>query len=196
MNEMSRKHNAAIAAALAALTMGGILPGAAYAQSGRRDRQEDRYDRREDRRDRREDRRDQREDRWDRREDRWDARRDDRWDNRRNDRRDDRWDNRRTDRREAERRQDTKNDWRNLAIAAGGVAAFGLIQRDPTIAFAGAAGALYSLNRYEQDRRSQSAASRARAGIFSQPYFYRDGRRYERREVTSNGQRCYQFVRR
>ena len=187
---MSRKHHAAIAAALAAVATVGILPGAAYAQNGRWDRREDRYDRREDRRDQREDRRDRREDRWDRREDRYD-RREDRYDSR-----DDRWDNRRTGRQEAERRQDTKNDWRNLAIAGGGAAAFGLIRRDPTIGFAGLAGALYSLNRYEQDRRSQSAAARARANIFSQPYFYRDGQRYERREVSRNGERCYQFVRR
>ena len=96
---------------------------------------------------------------------------------------------------EAARRQKTKNDWRNLAIAAGGVAAYGLIRKDPTIAFIGAAGALYSLNRYEQDRKSQSAASRTRAAIFAQPYFTRDGRRYERRIVTKNGQRYYQFVR-
>lgn len=180
---MIRKHNAAIAAALATITTAAILPGAAYAQNGRWDRREDRWDRREDRRDQREDRRDRREDRYDRREDR-------------SDRAEDRWDNRRTSRQEAERRQDTKNDWRNLAIAAGGASAFGLIRRDPTIAFAGLAGALYSLNRYEQDRRSQSAAARARFGIFSQPYFTRDGQRYERREVVRNGERCYQFVRR
>jgi len=103
---------------------------------------------------------------------------------------------RRADREEAERRQKTKNDWRNLAIGAGGALAFGLIQRDPTIAFAGAAGALYSLHRYEQDRKSQDALARARSGIFSQDHFYRDGRRYERETVTRDGQRYYRFVRR
>lgn len=94
-----------------------------------------------------------------------------------------------------DKRQKTKNDWRNLAIAAGGIAAFGAIKGDPYIGFGGLAGALYSMNRYEQDRKSQSSTSRARASIFSQPYVYRDGRRYERRMVNKNGQRYYQFVR-
>jgi hypothetical protein len=44
-------------------------------------------------------------------------------------------------------------------------------------------------------RNSQSAAERARADIFSHPNFERDGHRYERRLVTRNGQRYYQFVR-
>lgn len=191
---MSRKHSSAIAAGLAAIAMVGVLPGAAHAQLGRRDQQEGQ--RRDDRSDQREDRR--RDDRSDRRDDQRDDRRDNRYD-RRDDRRDD-WndnrDNRRTSRDEAEHRQTTKNEWRNLAIAAAGVSAFGLIQKEPTIAFAGAAGALYSLNRYEQDRRSQSTAARARVGIFSQPYFTRDGTRYDRREVTRDGQRYYQFMRR
>jgi hypothetical protein len=44
-------------------------------------------------------------------------------DNERRDRREDRRDNRRPDRDEAERRQKTKNDWRNLALASGVLAA-------------------------------------------------------------------------
>jgi hypothetical protein len=98
-------------------------------------------------------------------------------------------------RREAENRQKTKNDWRNLALAAGGVAIYGLIRKDPYIGFGGLAGALYSLNRYEQDRKSQSQLERARASFFDRPYFYRDGKRYERRTVKRNGQKFYQFVR-
>jgi hypothetical protein len=92
-------------------------------------------------------------------------------------------------------RQKTKNDWRNLAIAAGGIGVLGLLKHDPTITILGAAGSLYSANRYEQDRKSQSDAARARAELFSHPYFYRDGRRYERRTVVRNGRRYYQFVR-
>lgn len=92
-------------------------------------------------------------------------------------------------------RQQTKNNWRNLAIAAAGASAFGFIKNDPRIGFIGAAGALYSLNRYEQDRKSQSAASRARASIFSKPYFYRNGQRYERRLVKRHGKKYYRFVR-
>jgi hypothetical protein len=97
---------------------------------------------------------------------------------------------------EADRRQQTKNEWRNLAYAAGAVAVLGLLKKDNTLTFAGAAGALYSLYRYEQDRKSQNQLNRTRAYYFSQPYFYRDGVRYDRRTVTRNGQKYYQFVRR
>lgn len=92
-------------------------------------------------------------------------------------------------------RQKTKNDWRNLAIAAGGLTAFGLLKGDKTLSFLGAAGSLYSLDRYEKDRKSQDKTARARANIFSQPYMYRDGKRYKRQQVTSKGQKYYRFVR-
>ena len=94
------------------------------------------------------------------------------------------------------RRQQTKNEWRNLAIGAGLIGVLGLLKHDSTLTFAGAAGALYSAYRYEQDRKSQSREARARAYYFSQPYFYRDGVRYDRRTVQRSGQRYYQFVRR
>jgi hypothetical protein len=55
----------------------------------------------------------------------------------------------------------TKNDWRNLAIAAEGSGALGLFEHNPTIAILGGAGALYALNRYEKDRKSQSKVSQA-----------------------------------
>lgn len=96
----------------------------------------------------------------------------------------------------SDRRQQTKNEWRNLAILSGAVSVLGLVQKDNRLVFAGAAGALYSLHRYEQDRKSQSKVDRLRASYFSQPYFVRDGRRYDRRMVTKSGQRYYQFVRR
>ena len=96
----------------------------------------------------------------------------------------------------SDQRQKTKNEWRNIAYLSGGVALLGLLQKDNRLVFAGAAGALYSLYRYEQDRKSQSKIDRLRASYFSQPYFVRDGRRYDRRLVTKNGQRYYQFVRR
>ena len=140
---------------------------------------------------------------------RWDDRRgnDGRWDDRRRD--DRRFDDRRRTtggssnfrtngtslQQLSDRRQQTKNEWRNIAIASGALAVYGLLKKDNTLTFAGAAGALYSLNRYEQDRRSQSAIDRARASYFSRPYFVRDGARFNRRTMIKNGQKHYQFVR-
>ena len=95
----------------------------------------------------------------------------------------------------SDQRQKTKNEWRNIAYLSGGVAILGLLKKDKTLTFAGAAGALYSLYRYEQDRKSQSSIDRARASYFGRPYFVRDGQRYDRRLVTRDGQRYYQFVR-
>ena len=96
---------------------------------------------------------------------------------------------------DAERRQRTKNEWRDIAIASGAVGVLGLLKNDRTLTFVGAAGALYSTYRYEQDRKSQNSLDRARAAYFSRPEFYRDGIRYERRTVDRNGERKYQFVR-
>jgi len=75
------------------------------------------------------------------------------------------------------------------------VALLGLLKHDKTLIFAGSAGALYSLYRYEQDRKSQSRIDRLRADYFSRPYFVRDGHRYDRRIMIHNGQRYYQFHR-
>lgn len=93
-------------------------------------------------------------------------------------------------------RQQTKNLWRNISIGAGAVGLYGLLKHDNTLAFAGGAGALYSLNRYEQDRKSQSRMDHERAAMFSRRSYTRNGHRYVRRTVTRNGQRYYQFVRR
>jgi hypothetical protein len=209
------------AIALSAIVASTALPFTASAQfRGDRDRDssDGRYDRRDnDRRrdgrwdnrrdhDRRDNDRRDRDRRWDNRRDN-DRRRDDRWDNRRdNDRRnDDRWDNRRdNDRRRDDRwdnnrryddRQDSKNEWRNIAMGAGAIGLLGLLNKDNTLTFAGALGALYSLNRYEQDRRSQNSYDRARSRFFDYDHFYRDGVRYDRRTVNRNGERYYQFER-
>lgn len=96
---------------------------------------------------------------------------------------------------QVDRRQQTKNEWRNLAIASGGLGILGLLTKEPTLTFAGGAGALYSAYRYEQDRKSQNSLNRTRAHYFSQPYFYRDGNRFDRQTVNKNGQRYYRFVR-
>jgi hypothetical protein len=97
--------------------------------------------------------------------------------------------------RESDRRQETKNEWRNIAYVSGAAALLGYINKDETLMFTGIAGALYSLHRYEQDRKSQNSVDRLRASYFGRSYFVRDGRRYDRRTVTKNGQKYYQFVR-
>ena len=92
-------------------------------------------------------------------------------------------------------RQQTKNQWRNIAIGSGALGLYGLLKHDNTLTFLGAAGSLYSLSRYEHDRKSQSRIDRARASYFSRPSFYRSGHRYTRKTVWRNGQKYYQFVR-
>ena len=93
------------------------------------------------------------------------------------------------------RRQDKKNEWRNIAIASGAVGILGLLKHDNTLFFAGSAGALYSAYRYEQDRKSQSKLNRARAAYFSKSYFYRDGKKYVRKSTVKKGKRYYYFAR-
>jgi hypothetical protein len=76
----------------------------------------------------------------------------------------------------ADSRQQNKNLWRNLAIGGGVIALHGLLRHNSTEALLGAAGAAYSANRYEQDRRSQS-----RARDYQMRYhrrYYRSGRGY------------------
>jgi hypothetical protein len=97
--------------------------------------------------------------------------------------------------RESSRRQKTKNDWRNLSIGGAAVGLYGLLKGDKTLMFAGAAGALYSLDRYEKDRKSQSKTDRARAQMFGRSSFQKDGHTYVRKTVTKNGKKYYQYVR-
>jgi hypothetical protein len=91
-------------------------------------------------------------------------------------------------------RQKTKNDWRNLSYLSGAVGLFGLLKHDNTLFFAGTAGALYSANRYEQDRKSQNKTKRARATVFGKTSFTRDGVRYVRHTTTKNGKKYYYFA--
>ncbi len=97
--------------------------------------------------------------------------------------------------RESHHRQQKKNEWRNIAIGSGALGLLGLVKHDNTLAFAGAAGALYSANRYEQDRKSQSKTDRARAAYFNKRHFYRDGHSYVRKTVWKHGHKYYRFVR-
>ena len=93
-----------------------------------------------------------------------------------------------------DRRQKTKNEWRNIAIASGALAVLGLVKNDSTLTFVGAAGALYSAHRYEQDRKSQNAMNRFRANVFSRSTFTRDGYRYTRRTKWKNGKKYFYFT--
>jgi len=95
---------------------------------------------------------------------------------------------------QSDRRQQTKNEWRNLAIGSGALAILGLINKDRTLTFAGTIGALYSAHRYEQDRKSQSKLDRFRADMFSKKSFVRDGYRYTRKTKYKNGKKYYYFV--
>jgi hypothetical protein len=87
------------------------------------------------------------------------------------------------------------NEWGSIAAISGGVALLGAIDNDPTLFFAGSAGALYSLYRYDRDRQSGNRTDRLRAAYFSRPYFWRNGVRYDRVMVSPNGRRAYRFVR-
>jgi len=92
-------------------------------------------------------------------------------------------------------RQKTKNDWRNLAIVAGGIAVIGALKHNTTATMLGVVGALYSADRYEKDRRSQSSADRERAAYYDRSSFECDGVRYERRDVYRDGHKYWQFCR-
>jgi hypothetical protein len=96
---------------------------------------------------------------------------------------------------EYKRRQQKKNEWRNLGYGGGAVALYGLLKKDSTLMWAGAAGGLYSAWRYEQDRKSQSRMARDRAALYSKPTVYRNGKRYVRKTVWKNGKKYYQFAR-
>ncbi|MEZ0324572.1 MAG: hypothetical protein ACAH95_01580 [Fimbriimonas sp.] len=94
-----------------------------------------------------------------------------------------------------DRRQQKKNEWRNLAYVGGGLALLGLLNKNTTLTSLGVVGALYSAHRYEQDRKSQSSMQRSRAQLFSRTSFVSNGVRYNRKTIWKNGQRYYTFVR-
>jgi hypothetical protein len=79
-------------------------------------------------------------------------------------------------------------------MAAGLLGALNELEHDNTLCFSGNAGALYSFDDYNRDRRDGDECCRARALYFGRDHFYRDGRRYDRRTVDRDGERYYQFV--
>lgn len=93
-------------------------------------------------------------------------------------------------------RQKSKNTWRNVAIGSGAVGIYGLLSHNSTLAILGGAGTLYSLDRYEHDRKSQSRIDHDRAALYGRSSFTHNGHTYHRRLVTKNGHKYYQFVRR
>lgn len=60
----------------------------------------------------------------------------------------------------ADSKQNDKNNMRNLAIAGGVIALYGLTHHDTTATIVGAAGAAYAGSRYEKDRKDQAAEDR------------------------------------
>lgn len=96
----------------------------------------------------------------------------------------------------SEHRQKTKNTWRNAAIGGGALTALGLLTHNNTLTGVGAVGGLYSLSRYEHDRKSQSHIDHQRAAFYERSSFTRNGHRYVRRTVTRNGHKYYTYVRR
>ena len=92
-------------------------------------------------------------------------------------------------------RQQTKNQWRNAAIGSGAVGLYGLLRHNTTMTAVGAAGSLYSLNRYEHDRHSQSHMDHQRAAYYNRSSFSRNGHRYVRRTVRRHGQSYYTYAR-
>ena len=87
------------------------------------------------------------------------------------------------------------NEWGSIAALSGGVALLGAFNHDPYLTFGGAAGALYSLSRYQHDLHSGDRNLRLRATYFNRPYFWRNGVRYDRATVYQNGHEYYRFHR-
>lgn len=93
-------------------------------------------------------------------------------------------------------RQKTKAEWQKAAYAGGALALLGQFNKDKTVSYVGAAGALYSLYRMQEDTKSQNKIRRQRAAFYSRPYYYKNGVRYDRKTVRKNGHTYYTFVRR
>lgn len=94
-----------------------------------------------------------------------------------------------------DRRQKTKGDWQKAAYAGGALALLGQLSKDKTASYIGAAGALYSLYRYDEDSKAQGKLQKQRAAFYSRSSYTRNGVRYNRKTVTKNGQKYYTFVR-
>jgi hypothetical protein len=94
---------------------------------------------------------------------------------------------------EIQRRQETKGEWQRLATLGGAVALLGQLNSDKTASYIGAAGALYSLHRYEEDSKSQDRIARGRARFFGQRSFKHRGVTYDRKLVRKGGREYFCF---
>jgi len=63
---------------------------------------------------------------------------------------------------DASKTQKDKNNMRNLGIAGAAIAGYGLLNHNSGATILGAAAGGYGAYKYEQDRKSQSAAQRSR----------------------------------
>ena len=88
---------------------------------------------------------------------------------------------------DSHKQQKNKNMWRNAAIGAGAVGVYGLLSHNNTLAVIGGAGSLYSLNRNEHDRKSQSSTDHRRAAMYQRSSFQSNGHRYVRKTIHKNG---------
>ncbi len=98
-------------------------------------------------------------------------------------------------RQSVERRQKTKNDWRNLGIAGGAAGVLGLLTGNKTLAALGIGGGLYSASRYESDRKSQNKLEHDRYDLFRRKSFDHNGHHYVRKAKTVKGKKNYYFQR-
>ncbi len=96
---------------------------------------------------------------------------------------------------QSKRRQQKKNEWRNIGLASAAAGVYGFVTGNKTLGLIGAAGALYSADRYERDRKSQSKIDRQRAAMYSRTSITQNGKRYVRKTKIQNGKRYYYFAR-
>lgn len=96
--------------------------------------------------------------------------------------------------RKIQQRQKTKGEWQKAAYAGGALAILGQFSKDKTLSYVGAAGALYSLYRYDQDSKAQDKYARQRAAFYRQSHYYKNGVRYDRKLVNKGGKKYYTFV--
>lgn len=88
-----------------------------------------------------------------------------------------------------------KDEWKKIGIASAAAGLLGLLTKNGTVTTLGAAGALYSAYRYEEDRKSTNRRDRDRARLYAKKTIWVDGHKYKRKTVKKGGKTYYQFVR-